>query len=159
MFPKDTGKAIDATKWDFREEKHQELKDNVFLLTALALMKSTSNDDMESIREIFRFWVERGFLDEKENIVSFMMFISETKQLDMDNLVKLLEETNIDGGDIMLTLADRLRKEGRKEARQETTWEIIKNAFNLGLPINIIEKLTGIPAEQINLMKEKMARS
>ncbi|HLP46650.1 MAG TPA: Rpn family recombination-promoting nuclease/putative transposase [Candidatus Kapabacteria bacterium] len=154
---------FDATKWDFREEKHRELKDNVFLLTALALMKSTSNDDMESIREIFRFWVERGFLDEKENIVSFMMFISETKQFDMDNLVKLLEETNIDGGDIMLTLADRLRKEGRKEgkqeARQETTWEIIKNAFNLGLPINIIEKLTGIPAEQINLMKEKMAQS
>ena len=72
---------------------------------------------------------------------------------------------------MMLTLADRLRKEGRQEgrqegkqegkqeARQETTWEIIKNAFNLGLPINIIEKLTGIPAEQINLMKEKMAQS
>jgi hypothetical protein len=83
------------------------------------------------------------------------MFISETKQLDMDNLVKLLEETNIDGGDIMLTLADRLRK----EAKQETTWEIIKNAFNMGLPIKAIEKLTGIPAEKINRMKEKMAQS
>ena len=114
---------------------------------------------MESIREIFRFWVERGFLDEKENIVSFMMFISETKHLDMDNLVKLLEETNIEGGDMMLTLADRIRKEARKEAKQETTWEIIKNAFNLGLPINIIEKLTGLPAEKISLMKEKMAQS
>ncbi|HLP59138.1 MAG TPA: Rpn family recombination-promoting nuclease/putative transposase, partial [Candidatus Deferrimicrobium sp.] len=153
---------FDATKWDFREEKHQELKDNVFLLTALALMKSTSNEDMESIREIFRFWVERGFLDEKENIVFFMMFISETKKLDMDNLVKLLEETNIDGGDMMLTLADRIRKEARKEARQEarqeTIWEIIKNAFDMGLPIKAIEKLTGIPAEKINLMKEKMAQ-
>lgn len=146
---------FDATKWDFREEKHLELKDNVFLLTALALMKSTSNDDMESIREIFRFWVERGFLDEKENIVSFMMYISETKQLDMDNLVKLLEETNIDGGDIMLTLADRLRK----EAKQETTWEIIKNALKKGLSLKTIEEITGIPAEQINLMKEKMAQS
>ncbi|MCX6584189.1 MAG: Rpn family recombination-promoting nuclease/putative transposase [Candidatus Aminicenantes bacterium] len=158
---------FDATKWDFREEKHRELKNNVFLLTALALMKSTTNEDMESIREIFRFWVERGFLDEKENIIFFMMFISETKKLDMDNLVKILEETNIEGGDMMLTLADRIRKEARKdfiqegieEGKKENTWEIIKNAFNLGLPINIIEKLTGIPAEQINLMKEKMAQS
>jgi hypothetical protein len=55
----------------------------------------------------------------------------------------------------MLTLADRLRK----EAKQETIWEIIKNAFDMGLPINIIEKLTGISAEKINRMKEKMAQS
>jgi len=55
----------------------------------------------------------------------------------------------------MLTLADRLRK----EAKQETIWEIIKNAFNMGLPIKAIEKLTGIPAEKINRMKEKMAQS
>ena len=162
---------FDATKWNFKEEKHQELKDNVFLLTALALMKSSANEDMESIREIFRFWVERGFLDEKENIMSFMMFISETKQVEMDDLIKLLEETNMDGGDIMLTLADKLRKEGKKEGRlegrqegkqegrQETIWEIIKNAFDMGLPLKAIEKLTGIPAEQINHMKEKMAQS
>jgi predicted transposase/invertase (TIGR01784 family) len=59
----------------------------------------------------------------------------------------------------MLTLADRIRKEARKEARQETTWEIIKNALKKGLSLKTIEEITGIPAEQINLMKEKMAQS
>ena len=59
----------------------------------------------------------------------------------------------------MLSLADRLRKEGKKEGRQETTWEIIKNAIKKGLPLKTIEEITGIPADQINLMKEKMAQS
>jgi len=58
-----------------------------------------------------------------------------------------------------LTLADRIRKEARKEAKQETTWEIIKNAINKGLSLKTIEEITGISAEKINRMKEKMTQS
>ena len=51
----------------------------------------------------------------------------------------------------MLTLADRIRK--------EATWEIIKNALKKGLSLKTIEEITGISAEKINRMKEKMAQS
>jgi predicted transposase YdaD len=55
----------------------------------------------------------------------------------------------------MLTLADRIRK----DAKQETIWEIIKNALNKGLSLKTIEEIKGISAEKINRMKEKMAQS
>ncbi len=148
---------FDASKWDFRKEQHHELKDNVFLLTALALMKSSTNDDLESIREIFRFWRDRGFLDEKEDVVFFMMYISETKKIDMTHVGKLLEETNIDGGDMMLTLADRLRKEGRQEARKDFMQEgafqaklnTAKELMKYGVSIEIILKSTGLTMKEI----------
>lgn len=34
---------FDTVDWDFNEAKHKELKDNVYLLTALSLMKSVSD--------------------------------------------------------------------------------------------------------------------
>ncbi len=61
---------FDATKWDYKNEEHQELKDNVSLLTAQALMKSMTNDDLIPSNEILRFQVERGIVKEtKYNIL------------------------------------------------------------------------------------------
>jgi len=43
------------------------------------------------------------------------VYITETKDANPDTLNKLLKETKIDGGDIMPTLAQRWKDEGKKE--------------------------------------------
>jgi predicted transposase/invertase (TIGR01784 family) len=61
----------------------------------------------------------------------------------------MLEESDIKGGEIMQTLAQQLREEGRKEGIQEeklnTARELVKN----GVDINIISRATGFSLEQI----------
>jgi len=109
---------FDTNPWDFRAESNKELKENVFLFTAMVLMKAAYKNDMEAIREIFRFWHERGFTENKEIVLFFMKYISHTQDIKRDHLKKILDTSKIDGGDIMPTLADRLR-EGDFGARQD----------------------------------------
>jgi predicted transposase/invertase (TIGR01784 family) len=65
------------------------------------------------------------------------------------NRRKNLEKSKIDGGDLMQTLAQRLRKEGEKKGKIETARELIKK----GVDINIIAEATGFPRAEV----EKLA--
>jgi predicted transposase/invertase (TIGR01784 family) len=164
---------FDTRQWDFRDEKNEELKNNVFLLTAMALMKSAYRDDSETIGQIFNFWHEKGFTEDIENVIFFLTYISGTKELEPDQLKKMLEKSKIEGGEIMATLAQRWLEQGKKigleegiekgiekgieqgiekgieKGKLETARELIKR----GVDINIITEATGIPREEI----EKLA--
>ncbi|MDQ1350559.1 MAG: hypothetical protein QG657_861 [Acidobacteriota bacterium] len=152
---------FDTGLWDFRSETNKELNEDVFLLTALALMKYAYTDEMEGIEEIFRFWHEKGFTKNIEDIVFFLIYISETKNIKPDQLKKMLEKTKIDGGNIMETLAQQLRDEGRrigieegmkegmKEGKRNTAWELLKR----GIDMDIIAAATGLAKKEL----EKLA--
>lgn len=152
---------FDTKDWNFREEKNGGLSDNVFLLTAVTLMKSAFNEDFEVIREIFKFWHESGFIRERENMLFFLAYLSETKDIDPEKLKKILEESQIDGGDIMQTLAQRLRDEGRYEGRnegrnegletgkKEGKLETARRMLNEDFSIEQIVRLTGLTEEEV----------
>ena len=152
---------FDTRHWNFKDESNEELRDNVFLLTALALMKNAFNEDVDTIRELFKFWYEKGFTGELEKVLFFLAYICETSDISQDKLKEVLEESKIEGGEIMPTLAKRLREEGRiegekrgekrgeKKGKLETARELIKR----GVDINIIAEATGFPREEI----EKLA--
>ena len=159
---------FDTEDWDFRDEKNAGLRDNVFLLTALALMKSAFNEDVETILELFKFWHEKGFAGDKDKIMLFLTYISETKDIDQDKLKKILEESRIDGGDIMPTLAQRLRQEGIQEGRQEGRQEGMREGMREGIQkgkletakqmlldkmsIKTIAKYTGFTEEELKAL-------
>ncbi|HLP58542.1 MAG TPA: hypothetical protein VK186_06930 [Candidatus Deferrimicrobium sp.] len=121
--------------------------------------------DLNSIREIFQFWHESGFIREKENMLFFLAYLSETKDIDLGKLKIILEESKINGGDIMPTLAQRLRDEGRSEGRNEGIIEGRKEGRNEGIyegkleaarrmlredfTIAQIAKFTGLSEEQL----------
>ncbi|MCU0289107.1 MAG: hypothetical protein MUF15_22280, partial [Acidobacteria bacterium] len=138
-----------------------ELRDNVFLLTAVTLMKCAFNEDFESVREIFKFWHEKGFIREKDNILFFLAYLSETKDIDPEKLKKILEESKINGGDIMPTLAERLREEGRNEGKEkwmnegkkkwiyEGKLDTARRMLREDFTIKQIAKFTGLSEEQL----------
>ncbi|HLP45543.1 MAG TPA: hypothetical protein VK469_06340 [Candidatus Kapabacteria bacterium] len=57
---------------------------------------------------------------------------------------------------MMLTLADRIRKEAKQE---KYPGNYKKCPYKKGLSLKTIEEITGISAEKINRMKEKMAQN
>ena len=159
---------FDTREWDFRDESNEELRNNVFLLTAMAVMKyAYMEDDVETIEEIVKFWHEKGFTKDIESVVFFLTYISETKNISRAQLKEILEKSKIDGGEIMETLAQQLREEGRKigveegmekgmekgkkEGKLETARGLIKN----GIDFEVIARATGLSREEI----EKLAAS
>ncbi|MCK4761531.1 MAG: hypothetical protein KAW12_04965, partial [Candidatus Aminicenantes bacterium] len=121
-------------------------------LTSLILMKSASNQDIEAIRGIFKFWYEKGFLKEKEKILFFLTYISETKDMAPEKLEKILKESEIEGGDIMPTLAQRLRDEGKEKGMKEGKTETARRMLNDDFSIESIVKYTGLTKKEINAL-------
>jgi predicted transposase/invertase (TIGR01784 family) len=58
----------------------------------------------------------------------------------------------------MATLAEKWKKrgklEGKLEGRIEEKWDVVKNSLKVGLPIQTIEQITGLPLEEITRFKE-----
>ena len=163
---------FDTAAWDFRDETNEELKNNIFLLSAMALMKCAYTDDQETIEGIFKFWQEKGFIDDIENVLFFITYISETKNLSRKQLKELLIKSKIDGGEIMTTLAQRLRAEGKKEGIEEgirqglkegmkegieegekkEKLETAKRMLNGGVTVEDIVKFTGLSEKEIRAL-------
>ncbi len=107
---------FDTNKWD-NFESEPDLKKNIFLLTSLMLMKSAVDNNFEIIEKIFDFWVEKGFIDNSkdEKLVFFLTYIVTTRDIPQRELVNLIEEKKLLGGDPMPTLAQRWIEEGKTE--------------------------------------------
>ena len=152
---------FDTNPWDFRAESNKELKNNVFLFTALVLLKAAYTNDMEAILEIFRFWHERGFTENKDIVLFFIRYISQTQEIKQAQLKEILEKGKIDGGDIMPTLAQQfkeefmetlgpqLKEEGIKIGVANKAVETAKKMIHKGFDIDTIMELTGLGKEEI----------
>jgi predicted transposase/invertase (TIGR01784 family) len=62
------------------------------------------------------------------------------------------ENSKIEGGEILETLAERIREEGRKADKLETANELIKRGIDKG----IIASATGFPLEKIEELAAKV---
>jgi predicted transposase/invertase (TIGR01784 family) len=157
---------------DISHKSDNEIKGVVLLRILLLTMKYIFKPEFqEKIKEIFGLFrklknKERGI----EYVEVFLEYLSHQLPNDWIDVVDAeIPHWIEEGGTKMISIAESWmrkgkrkgklegKREGKLEGKKETIWEVIKNAFNMGLPINAIEKLTGLPAEDINKMREKMA--
>jgi len=158
---------FDTGEWDFRAKDNEDLRENVFLLTSLVLMKCAYKQDLEAIGRIFRFWQESGIGKDIERILFYLTYITETGDIPAERLKEMLEASKIPGGDIMPTLAQRWINEGVKKGieqgvkkgieqgvkkgKLETARELIMN----GVDIKIVARATGLSIKEIEKLAQK----
>lgn len=82
---------------------------------------------------------------------------SSARDIEEDELKETVIQIFERGGDLMATIAEKWLAEGKKEGKEEITWNFVRNSLKEGLPIKTIERITGLPIEKINHIKEKMA--
>jgi len=103
-------------------------------------------------------------------VVFFLEYVSQTQDISRDQLKRLLDESKIDGGEIMPTLAQQMKEEfreefiqtlgpqlkdeGKKEGREELAIETAKKMLADGLPIETISKYTGLMEKEIERLRE-----
>jgi len=173
---------FDTNEWDMEDERNRGIKNNVFLLSALLLMKSAYNNDIESIERVFDIWRDTGIID-KETIITFLYYIVSTKEIKEKELIKIIEENKIGGEDIMPTLARKWYEEGREEGinvgfkegiekgiergiekgiergEYERAKKDAKNLLMMGVEMDIIVKATGLSEREVEEIKKGIRKN
>ncbi len=140
---------FDTNAWDWQAESSRPLKENVYLLSAMLLMKAAFSKDLKLIQQVFQLWHQMGFINEKERVNFLLIYVMETQDVPAKELEKMLKETKLKGETVMPTLAQRLREEGYLLDRQEVLIMLLSTRFHLNenekqriREINEMEKLT-----------------
>ncbi len=155
---------FDTREWDFDETDNSLLQENVRLLTALMLFKDAFNKHIDILRKLVELWAQKGLLEDISHILASLTFIVETKDVTEKDVIKILEESQIKGGEIMPTLAQRWveqgrqlgRQEGRQLGRQEervnTLKEIARNMLGSDFSIDEVMKATGLTEVEVKAL-------
>jgi len=51
---------FDTNAWDWQAESSRPLRENVYLLSAMMLMKAAFNKDLQLVRQVFQLWRQMG---------------------------------------------------------------------------------------------------
>ena len=160
---------FDTNSWDLEDKRNEKLRDNVQLMAYLFLMKSAFHKGMDAVKRLVDFWIRKGLEDNSDLIKASLNYIVSVKSIAPEELIKILEESEIQGGDTMQSLAqiwvdqgieqgfeegfDEGKEKGIEEGIEkgiekgkiQTARELIKN----GIDIDIIARATGITKQEI----------
>ncbi len=123
------------------------------------LLKSAADNNHEIIEKIFYFWIEKGFIDtsKDEKLVFFLTYIVSTRDIPERELINLIEEKKLLGGDPMPTLAQRWIEEGKTEGliegklegKIEGKIEDARKMCEKGFSLEDIIDITGLSQEDL----------
>ena len=140
---------FDTNAWDWEAENSQPLKENIYLLSAMLLMKAAFNKDFKLIWQVFQLWHQMGFIHEKERIQFLLIYITVTQDISAPELEEMLEENKLKGKEVMPTLAQRWMDEGALAKSQEILAMLLSTRFQLNetekqliREVNELDKLT-----------------
>jgi predicted transposase/invertase (TIGR01784 family) len=170
---------FNTNNWDLEDKRNEKLRDNLNLTAYLFLMKSSFEKGLDSIKKVIDFWHRKDLIGNTDLLMSSLNYIVSIKDIKPDELIEILKEREVQGGEIMPSLAQRWmeqgfdqgveegwikgKKEGIKEGKEvgikvgreveklETAKKLIKN----GVAMDIIVRATGIPKKELEKMAEK----
>ena len=102
---------------------------------------------------------------EKDNITHYMesclrYVLSVRNDIDKDELIQIADQISVEGSELVMTIADKLRQEGKQEGRQEGRQEeirkVVKNAIVKGMSVEDIIDLTGLTEKGIDKIRKEM---
>ena len=78
-------------------------------------MKSVSEKDFNTMEKVFKLWYDNGFLTIKDFVV-FIIYILQTKDISQERLIKMINESKLEGSDLVVALGQKLKQEDDKES-------------------------------------------
>ncbi|SHG46566.1 conserved hypothetical protein (putative transposase or invertase), partial [Thermosyntropha lipolytica DSM 11003] len=96
--------------------------------------------------------------------IATTIYVFNKIDIDLEELMEYARELRLERREDIMTLAERLRregreegrKEGREEGRKEGREEAALNALREGLDVKLISRLTGLSVERIEELKENL---
>ncbi len=135
----------------------EEIKGSVLLRILLTTLKYIFMPDLRhKLPGILELFLELGSKTRgTEYLEALLRYLAKSaRDLTRDELRESVTQIMEKGGNTMATIAEQWIEEGM----EKVTWNVVRNSIKEGLSIKTIEKITGLPTEKINRMKEEMAR-
>jgi predicted transposase/invertase (TIGR01784 family) len=169
-------------EYNLRDISHlpdEEIKGEVFVQVMLKTLKYTFNPDLkQKLPEILQLF---GELKDKnkgtEYLEVLLRYLGGGMKFTGNELRESVKQILEEGGDLM-TIVEKWMKEerekgmekgmekglekgmekGMRKGMRQVTMEVIKNSLKAGLSTRTIERITGLSVDDINRLKEKMAK-
>ncbi|SHH35625.1 conserved hypothetical protein (putative transposase or invertase), partial [Thermosyntropha lipolytica DSM 11003] len=84
--------------------------------------------------------------------IATTIYVFNKIDIDLEELMEYARELRLERREDIMTLAERLRREGREKGREEAAI----NALKEGLDVKLIAKFTGLSVERIEELKKKL---
>ena len=107
----------------------------------------------EKMVEIFSLAKEFFTREKREIIITFVLYIMYTTEIDKEYIRKCLNAISPEGGEIAMTTAIKLREEGIQEGKREGIQEGKREGIQEGLKRKAIEDATNMLLDGITIEK------
>ncbi len=147
---------------DLSQIPDEDIKGNIRLRIGLLTLKYIFNPELRhKLKDIFRLVSE---LKDKSSGTEYLEVLmrymaNSAAYLSEEDIKAAAEEIFEEGGDLMATIADKWKEEGIKKGIKRGIEKVVKNSLEAGIPIKTIGRITGLPLEEINRYKEKIANA
>jgi predicted transposase/invertase (TIGR01784 family) len=130
---------FDTNSWNLEDQRNEKLRDNVNLMAYLFLMKSAFQKGLDTVKTLVDFWIQKGLEDDMDLINASLNYIVSIKNITPERLIKILEESKIQGGEIMQSLAQKWVEQGIEQGFEEGIEKGIKKGIEEGMERGIEE--------------------
>ncbi len=93
---------------------------------------------------------KRVYVDHTSEPLFLLTYIAETKNLSKEKVLELLNESGLNGGEIVETWIELLRKEGKMQGKLEVAIAMLQKGFEFG----IVSEISGFPIEEVEKIAE-----
>jgi len=148
----------------------EELKGSVILRMILLTFKYIFNPELHHhLFDIFNLFNE--LKDKKkglEYVAALVRYLLSGTETEPEVIREVLDKCIKNGGEIMQTTAQRLREEGIQvgietgiqkgiqTGMERKDWIVVQNSLDMGLPVDAIAKITGLPVKRIKQIIAKI---
>lgn len=149
---------FDTHRWDFDEEMKKSISRNIETFTSIMLLKSAFEKNIDFLVKVIDFLRQNDFLetegiDSNSHLIIILEYISQTRDITLDELNNIINKSGIEGDKIMPTLAQRLAEKGKKEGIQIGLQEGIQKGLKEGMHKKAVETALSLLNEGMSVKK------
>ena len=146
---------FDTDEWGVTDLAHEQIRNNLKVFSAIALMRNAFGKDFDELRQVFRLWAQHWLDDNTDELRVFIEYLVQVKDTDERELIRILEEEGIEGGTIMPSLAQRWFEDGKNSGKAQWIRQGIEQGIEEGIEQGIEEGIEqGKLAVARNLLAE-----
>jgi predicted transposase/invertase (TIGR01784 family) len=127
----------------------------IFLLTLKYIFNPELRDKLGDILQLFKELEDKSKVSEYlEMLLRYL--VNSAENVTEDQYRKSLGQILEQGGDMMTTLAQQWKEQGKEEGSETTKWTVARKSLKMGFDIASIAEITGLPEKKIRLLASKM---
>ena len=149
---------FDTNSWNLDDKQHKKLKENIKLFTAMIALKLTYSKAPDALLILMlKLIVEAGLLQvEDGHIVVLTEYTSQALKLDEEKFWSLIEESDLRKEDIMPTVVEVWKQQGRDEGVQQRTIDIAKQMLLEGADVQFVSRVTKLSIKEVQQIRKSL---